>query len=305
MKKFVLWTALLFGFIFSGVTAYGAVSVANAVTTDITASINGAAIPCCNLYGQVCIFAEDLKDYGFQVSRSEDGSTLDIRYAEDGSIPITATYVPPQNKSVGQFAYRVSPCNVTVTVDGNKMSSFAADGKTLIYLNALKPYGDVVWNPKNRTAAFTSVSKWTYSIPTVDTPAPNASISDFALTLTDNGGGNFHSTGRNMEYLTDARLTGGRTPYVALEFSLYMDVEEQTAPLYRLLQQMLNASFDQWITNDTTFANEHMNVIINGESVPVTWVSKTVGNGHSDYRFIFGKQVKTLEELDSISILCG
>ena len=81
-----------------------------------------------------------------------------------------------------------------------------------------------------------------------------------------------------------------------------MDVGEQTGEVSTLLYKMLNADLDKWITNDTALANEHMKVTINGESVPVTWVSRSAGNGHSDYRFILGKKVKTLDELQSISI---
>lgn len=304
MKKFTVTSVfLLLLLVFSNIT-YGATPVANAVTTDIVASINGAPIPCCNLYGQVCIFAEDLEDYGFDVTYDDHKHTLDILYNETDSNLITANYVPPQNRSIGALAYQVYPSNVVTKVDGNKMSSYHADGKTLIYLNALKPYGDVVWDPEKRTAAFTSVTQWEYTIPDSGVVDTSARISDFALTLTQNHTGNLEFMGKNTEYLTSPRLTGGRTPYVALEFSLYMDVEQQTEGLHALLQKMLNADLDKWLTNDTAFANTHMKVVINGEQVPVTWVSRSIGNGHVDYRFIIGKQVKTMEDLRSITITC-
>lgn len=78
MKKLLFAPVLLLSLIFSSFTAYGATPIANAVTTDIVASINGAPIPCCNFFGQVAIFAEDLADYGFDVSYSHDGKELYI-----------------------------------------------------------------------------------------------------------------------------------------------------------------------------------------------------------------------------------
>lgn len=301
MKKILFVPILLLSLILSGFTAYGATPIANAVTTDIVASINGAPIPCYNFFGQVCIFAEDLADYGFDVSYSHDGRELYITYDDNFHPPVTATYTPPQNRPIGRLAYKVYPSNVTAMVDGNKMSSFRADGKTLIYFKALEPYGDVVWNAENCTASFTSVALWKYILPDSHKDI-SASISDFSLTLTKNPSGSFDVSEKNMQYLTAPTLTGGRTPYTKFEFSLYMDVGEQTDEVSTLLYKMLNADLDKWITNDTALANEHMKVTINGEPVPVTWVSRSAGNGHSDYAFILGKKVKTLEDLQSISI---
>lgn len=301
MKKILFVPILLLSLILSGFTAYGATPIASAVTTDIVASINGAPIPCYNFFGQVAIFAEDLADYGFDVSYSHDRRELYITYDDNFHTPVTATYTPPQNRPIGRLAYKVYPSNVTAMVDGNKMSSFSADGKTLIYFKALEPYGDVVWNAENRTASFTSVALWKYTLPDSGKDI-TASISDFSLTLTKNPSGSFDVSEKNMQYLTAPTLTGGRTPYTKFEFSLYMDVGEQTDEVSTLLYKMLNADLDKWITNDTALANEHMKVTINGEPVPVTWVSRSAGNGHSDYAFILGKKVKTLEDLQSISI---
>lgn len=301
MKKILFVPILLLSLILSGFTAYGATPIANAVTTDIVASINGATIPCYNFFGQVTIFAEDLADYGFDVSYSHDGRELYITYDDNFHTPVTATYTPPQNRPIGRLAYKVYPSNVTAMVDGNKMSSFSADGKTLIYFKALEPYGDVVWNAENRTASFTSVALWKYTLPDSHKDI-SASISDFSLTLTKNPSGSFDVSEKNMQYLTAPTLTGGRTPYTKFEFSLYMDVGEQTDEVSTLLYKLLNADLDKWITNDTALVNEHMKVTINGEPVPVTWVSRSAGNGHSDYAFILGKKVKTLDDLQSISI---
>lgn len=301
MKKFVLFSTLILSLILSSFTAYGAAPIANAVTTDIVASIDGAPIPCYNLFGKVCIFAEDLEDYGFDVSYDNNENRLYISRYPEINKPITATYVPPQHRPIGRLAFKVYPSNLVTTVDGNKMSSFRADGKTLIYFKALEPYGDVVWNAQNRTVSFTSVPLWKYTLPDSGKDT-SARISDFSLTLTKNAAGGFDVAEKNMQYLTSPTITGGRTPYTTFEFSLYMDVTEQTGQVSTLLYKMLNADLDEWITNDTTFANEHMKVTINGEPVPVTWVSALAGNGHSDYKFILGKKVKTLDDLQSISI---
>lgn len=108
MKKFLLLPVLLFSLIFSSFTAYGATPIANAVTTDIVASIDGAPIPCYNLFGKVCIFAEDLADYGFKVSYDNNENKLYISRYHELSKPITATYVPPQNRPIGRLAFKVN-----------------------------------------------------------------------------------------------------------------------------------------------------------------------------------------------------
>lgn len=302
MKKFLLLLTLLLSLIFSSFTAYGAVPIANAVTTDIVASIDGAPIPCCNLYGKVCIFAEDLMDYGFEVSYDNSENRLFIYRYDEVSKPITATYVPPQNRPIGRLAYKVYPSNIVTTVDGNKMSSFRADGKTLIYFKALEPYGDVIWNGEARTATYTTIAPWKYTLPDSGKDT-SANISDFSLTLTKNASGGFNVAEKNMQYMTSPTLTGGNTPYVAFEISFVEAFTGSTsAAVENSLYDALNANLDEWITNDTTLINEHMKVTINGEPVPVTWVSRLVGNGHSDYKFIFDKKVKTLDDLYSISI---
>ncbi|MCI6057380.1 hypothetical protein [Anaerotignum sp.] len=302
MKKFVLFSTLILSLILSSFTAYGAAPIANAVTTDIVASIDGAPIPCYNLFGKVCIFAEDLEDYGFDVSYDNNEKKLYINRYQEINKPITATYVPPQNRPIGRLAYKVYPSNLVTTVDGNKMSSFRADGKTLIYFKALEPYGDVVWNGETRTVTYTSIAPWKYTL--LDSGKDTtADISDFSLTLTKNAAGGFDVAEKNMQYMTAPTLTGGNTPNVAFEISFVEAFTgSTTAAVENFLYDTLNANLGEWITNDTTRINEHMKVTINGEPVPVTWVSRLIGNGHSDYKFIFAKKVKTLDDLQSISI---
>ena len=103
--------------------------------------------------------------------------------------------------------------------------------------------------------------------------------------------------------MTAPTLTGGNTSNVAFEISFVEAFTgSTTAAVENFLYDTLNANLGEWITNDTTRINEHMTVTINGEPVPVTWVSRLIGNGHSDYKFIFAKKVKTLDDLQSISI---
>lgn len=183
------------------------------------------------------------------------------------------------------------------------MSSFRADGKTLIYFKALEPYGDVVWNGETRTVTYTSIAPWKYTL--LDSGKDTtADISDFSLTLTKNAAGGFDVAEKNMQYMTAPTLTGGNTPNVAFgDFFCRRRLRVQRQQqVENFLYDTLNANLGEWITNDTTRINEHMKVTINGEPVPVTWVSRLIGNGHSDYKFIFAKKVKTLDDLQSISI---
>ena len=85
---------------------------------------------------------------------------------------------------------------------------------------------------------------------------------------------------------------------------LYYQLSGEALTIENLFEQMLNWNLGEELTDDTKFANAHMKVWVNGEAVPVTYVARSIGNGHTDFEFTFGKQVKTLEEIQSIKITC-
>ncbi len=283
-------------------TAYAAKRIGQAVHTDIIAYINDLPIPSYNINGQTAIVAEDLEQYGFRVHYWEEERLLQLDYVPTDNVKITADYTPKKNtKPIGSFAANVYQTDITTRLKGDEIPSFNIGGKTLIFIDALEKYGDVVWYPQEREIRFTYVPNWKLEVPNDDTKDKTASISHFVLELTRDETGEFVVSGENEQYITYVSFRGGKSP-VGFQFSLYQNVNLQTSDVAHLLNQMLNADRGEWIADDTTFANKHMKVFINEEPVSILNVTGGGGNGHTDYFFSLDKNIRKLEEIQSIEV---
>ena len=311
MKK---WISLLLCIccMLPSTVAHAATITGQAVHTDIVAYINGLPIPSYNINGYTAIVAEDLEQYGFFVQYDNATRSLSVDYFENNK-PITANYRPEQNtKPIGSFAANVYATDIVTYVNGEKVPSYNIDGRTLILIDELQEYGDVTWYPKERKICYTYVPNWSYSISsnwntTADT---SKDFSNFSMEMTRNDAGDLTVTGENLQYFTNISLAGGREPNLTLQVQmyyvdiLYYQLSGEGLTIENLFEQMLNWNLGEELTDDTKFANAHMKVWVNGEAVPVTYVARSIGNGHTDFEFTFGKQVKTLEEIQSIKITC-
>lgn len=290
---------------------HAATITGQAVHTDIVAYINDLPIPSYNINGYTAIVAEDLEQYGFFVQYDNATRSLNVDYFENNK-PITANYQPEQNtKPIGSFAANVYATDIVTYVAGEKVPSYNIDGRTLILMDELQKYGDVTWYPKERKICYTYVPNWNYGISDWNTATDTSKdISGFSFEMRRDQAGELSVTGENLQYFSNISLSGGREPNVSFEVQMYyVDISYYTLSgdgltIENLFQQMLNWDIGEELTKDTTFANAHMKVWINGEEVPVTYVARSIGNGHTDYAFTFGKQVKTLEEIQSIKITC-
>lgn len=292
---------------------YGATITGQAVHTDIVAYINDLPIPSYNINGYTAIVAEDLAQYGFSVHYDNTTRSLSVDYFENDN-PITAKYQPEQNtKPIGSFAAYVYATDIVTYVAGEKVPSYNIDGRTLILIDALDVYGDVIWYPKERKICYTYVPNWNYGISNWNTATQadtSKDISGFSFEMRRDQAGEWVVTGENLQYFSNISLYGGREPNLAFAVQMYyVDISYYTLSgdgltIENLFQKMLNWDIGEELTDDTTFANAHMKVWINGEEVPVTYVARSIGNGHTDYQFTFGKQVKTLDEIQSVRIEC-
>ncbi len=305
MKKRNLFTALFcFCFFCSTLPAYAATITGQAVSTDIVAYINDFPIPSYNVNGKTAIVAEDLAQYGFSVSYSNTERLLSIEYPQPNGRKITANYTPPKNtKPIGSFVSHVYATNIVTTVAGETVPSYNIGGRTLIFMDALKAYGDVIWNAQTRTSKFYVVPNWHISMPQNDTADTTALISDFTITYKQNASGTFDITGKNKQYLSSVVLSGGTEPIV-FSFSIYMDVMDQTEELMKLLDQMYNTNRGEWVKDEVDFSNAHMKISINGEPVTITHVNGSGGNGHTDYIFTLNKTIKNIKDIQSVTISC-
>ena len=174
----------------------------------------------------------------------------------------------------------------------------------LIFVESLKTLGDVNWYPEERKVKFSYVPNWEYLVPYDVESDKSGNISDFNITLTKNADGKFDITGKNYEYLYNFKISGGRDK-LKFGFSIYMDVSEQTSELSKLFSPMLNWDKGEFIKEDTSFANQHMKVYVNGELIPITYVEGSAGNGHTDYIFTLDKEITNLNDIKTIQIECN
>ncbi len=305
MKKRSIFLLLFcFCIILFNFTVYAAKITGKAVNTDIVAYVNGLPIKSYNIDGKTAIIAEDLKQYGFRVNYFDEYRLLQIEYVEGDNTEITASYTPEQNrKPIGSFLANIYETDIIVKINNTEVPSYNIGGQTLIFIDSLEIYGDVVWDSEERKVYFTYVPNWTLKVPEDNESDTSANISEFTLELIRDETGEFIITGKNRQYITYVSLSGGKGDTV-FQFSLYQNVNLQTEELSRLLNQMLNTDKGEWITNDMDFANEHMKIVINGDPVSIIKIDGGGGNGHSDYRFTLNKEFRTVEEIQSIQIEC-
>ena len=122
------------------------------VSTDITAEIGGNPIPSYNIDGNTAISAEDLSDYGFDVTYDDATRTLKVNRSEEKAIALidSADERFVKSGTVGKKLYDIYRSNIKVYIDGKQVNSFNINGRSLIYIDDLAKYGDVVWDGDRR-----------------------------------------------------------------------------------------------------------------------------------------------------------
>lgn len=254
--------------------------------TDIAAKIDGAYIPSYNINGSTGIVVEDLKDYGFDVRWDDEARELHVAPNACG---FSADYEPTASTHrVGAVAGRVYATDIKTYLNGEEVSSCNIGGSTVILVDELGRCGEVVWDSAAREIAFTSSQPWSVKLYEVDYEADlSAPIDAFFLNAIRNEGGSFTAAGENLDYLDDLTLSYSRREGLSFRLSLYQRVAfGQTAELSSLLHAMKMVDYEGIIYQESADeANLHMEILVNGEAVPVTMVKHTIGNGHSDFIF--------------------
>ncbi len=124
--------------------------------TEIVAKINGHFIHSYNIDGYTAIVAEDLRSYGFYAIWNPTDRTLSVMRAtnDDGSLQLPykwGEYDPGElTHPIGSKAFPIYATDIKTYVAGKEVSAFNIDGETLIWIEDLAPYGDVVWHEKER-----------------------------------------------------------------------------------------------------------------------------------------------------------
>lgn len=253
--------------------------------TDIAAKIDGAYIPSYNINGSTGIVVEELKDYGFDVQW--DGEARELRIAPN-TIGFSADYEPTASTHrVGAVAGRVYATDIKTYLNGEEVASCNIGGSTVILVDELGRCGEVLWDGAAREISFTSAQSWSDKLYEVNYEADvSVPIDAFFLNAVRNEDGSFTAAGENLDYLDDLTLSYSRKDGLVFRLSLYQRVDSETLELSRLLHSMKMVDYEGIIYQESADeANLRMEILVNGEAVPVTMVKHTIGNGHSDFIF--------------------
>ena len=130
--------------------------IGSALRTNITAEINGHAIPSFNVDGYTYIVAEDLKDYGFFVYYDNSTRTLAIN-RDDSKAEVTRSYVKPYvpKSEVGIKEHNLVATDIVTYLDNNYVQSYNINGLTIIPFNDLGRYGAVYYDNVTRVIKVT------------------------------------------------------------------------------------------------------------------------------------------------------
>ncbi|MBC7766235.1 MAG: hypothetical protein H7Y41_07090, partial [Hyphomonadaceae bacterium] len=154
-----------------------------AVNTDIVTYINHYIIASYNIDGNTAVIAEDLSNYGFQVTRDDEKKTIEITRSTAKEItPVGTVY--KNIKPVGSVVAEVLKSDIKMVVNGVEVDSYQIDGKNIVFMNSLKPFGEVgwvgelkavkMWMPDLHITAFTTPPQPPIVTPepTITTPQP-------------------------------------------------------------------------------------------------------------------------------------
>lgn len=121
--------------------------------TDIKAYIDGHPIKSYNIQGKTAIVVEDLRNYGFNVTWDPSAKSLTVT---DEKKYVTSNYTHQQNTMpVGAKAMDVLFTDIRTYVGKQKVTSYNVNGLTIIYIDDLDEFGNVVWDANARTISFT------------------------------------------------------------------------------------------------------------------------------------------------------
>ena len=301
VKRKIFAVMLIFTVLISSFDVYGVPNVSGKIlSTDIVAYINGIPIKSYNIDGYTGIVAEDLEKYGFNVEYNNEFRLLRVNYYEDSKKEITADYVPEKNTlPVGAFVSNVYKTDIVTEVNNKEVTSYNIGGRTVILIDSLSCYGDVLRNPEKRTVSFEYVAPWEINIENDYTKDRSKEISDFTVELTTDGQGGFNVSGKNREYLTYMSLGYNKADGLLFNFSIYMDVNPQTGYILGALNDILNIDKEGNAVEDASIAGDHIKFYINGEYVPVKYVKGGGGNGHSDFYFYLDKEIRSINDIKS------
>lgn len=270
--------------------------------TDILAYINGAPIRSFNIDGFTGVVAEDLLQYGFGVYYNNDARKLEVIRLNN---KITSDYVPkPLSAPVGSKDKKIYDTDIKTYVNGNLVTSFNIGGETIIFIDELMCYGQVIWYPNERKICYSYVENWSMDLYETDyTNDLSQPINAFALNWQRTPEG-WSSSGENLDYLDYIRLYYDWQNGISFGFSLYQRTLFKTEELNNIMRQTITVGYDgEVISENADKANERVKIYINDIEQKITKVSQGKGNGHIDYMFHLDAKIDK-EDIKKVTVIC-
>ncbi len=302
MVKKLISTLLILLLLCSSGSIAGAEHSKYTFHTDIQAYINGAPIRSFNIDGFTGIVAEDLIQYGFGVYYDDFTRTLEIIRLNN---QITSDYIPEVlSAPVGSKDKRIYDTDIKTYVKGALVPSFNIGGETIIFIDDLVCYGEVIWHPEERKICYNYVENWAIDLHKTNYESDMLQeINSFTLNWQKTPDG-WLSDGENLDYLDYIRLYYDWQEGFSFGFSLYQRTLFQTADLGDILLQMVTVRYDgELLCENADEANEHVKIYINDEEQKIIKVSQGKGNGHRDYRFYLDTKIAK-EDIMKVSVIC-
>lgn len=265
--------------------------------TDIKAYVRGKPIKSFNVDNWTCIVAEDLRNYNFEVNWSPNSRQLHINavsWSDHPSLGMSARYEFDENtKPIGSFARHVYATDIKTFVNGKQVTAFNVGGYTLIYIDELMCFGDVIWDEAKREISFNR--SYPYTLKLSDgklhsarhNAEPNSEpISGISVEYKNNNGEK-EVTGENLEHISISELTYSKENG-GMKYGISMTAEHLLADeeFYNLCEEVSTIRYDGEILKpNADLANTYAKVYINDNPVKITDVSQGKGNNHKEYYF--------------------
>lgn len=300
MKKIISIILLSCIFATMSVSSYAKDNVCGEVlNTDIKAYINGNPIKSYNINGWTGIKAEDLREYGFNVEWDADERSLSI--IKNPIEKCTSNYqFEHNNYPVGSHAAYVYKTDIKTFLEGKPVSSFNIGGWTIIYIDELQIYGDVIWDPQKREISYRSSIPWQINIMPYYILSQEHSIGngDDYMIKSINGSftkknDTFYAVGENLSHINEVKLTYDKEQG-GLIFSFSMTGQHLIYDEYLsdLCNNMITVEHGSKVQKFPTFVNEHVRICINEVIVPICEVWQNKGNNNKDFYFLLDFEIE-------------
>jgi len=125
----------------------------NVLNSDITAYINGYAVPSANIGGNTMVIAEDLENYKFDVDWNNSDRSLRVELNKNK--PITPIKFEKNTKPSGSIKCQYIYTDIVTYLSGEGVESFNISGWTYVNFELLAKYGTVIWDGKAREIRLT------------------------------------------------------------------------------------------------------------------------------------------------------